>query len=381
MSSASARPSARRRLIAGTVQLAVLVGAVVATTAFVSRDHRVTVSVDGQIRSVRTFSTTVRGALDAAGLTVGPHDEVTPSLDSHLGRGDEVVLERGRELNLTVDGTDEVVWTTATDVQDALTQLGLVRDGEYISASRSRPIGLAGASFELRLPQRVVVVHDGKAQAVTTTAPTVTAMLAAARIRLGRSDTMSVAGTTYPVAGMVVRITRITAGQIIADQVIPQTTSRVADASLYVGDETTVDEGTPGVIRLVYAVTYKDKKLVAKKLVSRTQTVAMQPRVVDYGTEARPVAQPVAQPVAETPSGSDGLNWPALANCESGGDPTLVSGNGEYYGLYQFSLSTWESVGGSGTPTEASSAEQTDRAEILYDRVGRSAWPTCGAYL
>jgi soluble lytic murein transglycosylase-like protein len=74
------------------------------------------------------------------------------------------------------------------------------------------------------------------------------------------------------------------------------------------------------------------------------------------------------------------LNWAALADCESGGDPTAVNPAG-YYGLYQFSVSTWESVGGSGLPSEASSSEQTMRAQILYDRTGASSWPVCGAYL
>jgi hypothetical protein len=67
-----------------------------------------------------------------------------------------------------------------------------------------------------------------------------------------------------------------------------------------------------------------------------------------------------------------------IAACESGGDPTAVSADGAYRGLYQFDYGTWESVGGSGDPAAASPAEQTYRAALLYARSGSSPWPICG---
>lgn len=77
----------------------------------------------------------------------------------------------------------------------------------------------------------------------------------------------------------------------------------------------------------------------------------------------------------------DGLNWAALAACESGGDPTIVSSNGLWFGLYQFTIGTWQGVGGTGLPTEASAEEQTMRAQILYSRAGDGPWPNCGFHL
>ncbi|MBB6173453.1 hypothetical protein HNR23_003513 [Nocardiopsis mwathae] len=79
----------------------------------------------------------------------------------------------------------------------------------------------------------------------------------------------------------------------------------------------------------------------------------------------------------------DGLNWAALARCESGGDPAAVNPAG-YYGLYQFTMPTWRSVGGSGSPAEAGADEQTMRAKLLYNRANgdwQSQWPSCGHHL
>ena len=67
-----------------------------------------------------------------------------------------------------------------------------------------------------------------------------------------------------------------------------------------------------------------------------------------------------------------------IAACESGGDPTVVDASGTYYGKYQFDFGTWASVGGSGSPAEASEAEQDYRAALLYSRAGSSPWPVCG---
>lgn len=93
------------------------------------------------------------------------------------------------------------------------------------------------------------------------------------------------------------------------------------------------------------------------------------------GEGVTPDSGPVYEPE------SDGLDWEALAECESGGDPTIVSSNGLWYGLYQFTIGTWQSVGGTGLPTEASPEEQLMRAQILYRRSGAGPWPNCGSLL
>ena len=67
----------------------------------------------------------------------------------------------------------------------------------------------------------------------------------------------------------------------------------------------------------------------------------------------------------------------AIAQCESGGNPRAVNSAG-YYGKFQFSIPTWQSVGGSGNPIDASEAEQDYRAAVLYRRSGPGQWPVCG---
>jgi hypothetical protein len=68
----------------------------------------------------------------------------------------------------------------------------------------------------------------------------------------------------------------------------------------------------------------------------------------------------------------------SIAQCESHGNPRAVSPGGTYRGKYQFSFSTWASVGGKGDPAAASETEQDRRAAMLYRSGGPGHWPVCG---
>jgi Transglycosylase-like domain len=72
--------------------------------------------------------------------------------------------------------------------------------------------------------------------------------------------------------------------------------------------------------------------------------------------------------------------WDSLAQCESGGNWAINTGNG-YYGGLQFLLSTWQANGGSGYPHENSREEQIRVAENLRASSGFSPWPSCAAQL
>ncbi|MGY4102758.1 transglycosylase family protein [Nocardia sp. R16R-3T] len=75
-----------------------------------------------------------------------------------------------------------------------------------------------------------------------------------------------------------------------------------------------------------------------------------------------------------------GHNWDAVAQCESGGNWGINTGNGFSGGL-QFTQSTWAANGGSGSPANASREEQIRVAENVLATQGPGAWPVCGSYL
>jgi hypothetical protein len=86
-----------------------------------------------------------------------------------------------------------------------------------------------------------------------------------------------------------------------------------------------------------------------------------------------------ARAPAATPSVAVSPHLATIAQCESGGNPTAVSPDGMYHGKYQFSVATWQAMGGSGLPSQASEAEQDMRAQMLYEQSGPGQWPVCGS--
>jgi hypothetical protein len=97
-----------------------------------------------------------------------------------------------------------------------------------------------------------------------------------------------------------------------------------------------------------------------------------------------PIApRPVAAPAARVVTYDGDTVWDALAQCESGGNWAINTGNG-YYGGLQFSLATWQGYGGSAYaayPHQATREEQIAVAERLRAVRGYQPWPACRAKL
>ena len=72
--------------------------------------------------------------------------------------------------------------------------------------------------------------------------------------------------------------------------------------------------------------------------------------------------------------------WGRLRFCESGGVYSVDTGNG-FYGAYQFDLQTWQTMGGTGRPSDAPYWEQDLRAKALFQTRGAQPWPVCGRFL
>ncbi|MCU1592482.1 MAG: Transglycosylase domain protein [Frankiales bacterium] len=369
--------SVRARLprpLAFALQTAVLVALLGGTAAYALTEKTVTVSVDGASRLVTTHGGTVRDALSAAGLSAGAHDLLAPAADSAIGDGDRIALRRGRELSLVVDGHRRDVWVTAVSVDEALSQIGLRADGAVLSASRSRRIPLAGLSLEVLTPKAIAILADGHVATLTTTGPTVRDALMQAGISLAATDRLSAPRAALLTDHMTIRVTRVLGRRVIESYPIPFRTERRPDATLFKGDTKVLVAGRPGVLLRTYTLSFVNGRLTAKHLGSERRTAEPVTQVLAVGTKPRPAVQ-------RSTGSADGLNWAALARCESGGNPRAVSRNGTYRGLYQFSFGTWRGVGGSGDPIDASPDEQTYRAKVLYSRSGRSPWPVCGKYL
>ncbi len=112
----------------------------------------------------------------------------------------------------------------------------------------------------------------------------------------------------------------------------------------------------------------RTKKVIAKA------PVAVGATAVGLGVFSSPVAAAAATPTHD---------WTGVAQCESGGNWAINTGNG-YYGGLQFSQPTWAGFGGTDLAARAdlaTPAEQVEVAEKVLAGQGIGAWPTCGKHL
>ncbi|MEU7292390.1 ubiquitin-like domain-containing protein [Streptomyces exfoliatus] len=357
-----------RRLVPQALVVAFLAGG---TSAFVADDKAVRLSVDGVPRTLHTFADDVHELLADEGVAVGAHDIVAPAPAEALASGDEIVVRYGRPVALTLDGQRRQVWTTARTVEGALRQLGVRAEGAYLSVSRGAAISRQGLALDVRTERTITFLADGRERTVRTNAATIREALAEAGITLSGQDATSVAPGSFPRDGQTVNVLRITGSKQVREEAIPYAVERVRDPELFAGTEVVERQGVHGVRRVTYSL-------------RSVNGVKQKPRRTGEEIVREPVSRKVrvgTRPLPTSVAGADGLDWGALAACESGGRPNAVDPSGTYGGLYQFDPGTWRSLGGSGVAQNAPAAEQTFRAKKLYVQRGASPWPHCGRRL
>jgi uncharacterized protein YabE (DUF348 family) len=366
------RLSRRRGLMA--VLVAFVAVAVAGTTvAYAALSKSVTLSLDGRTTTVTALGGTVGDVLQSQGVEVGRHDHVAPELDEQVSDGTKISVRFGRPLRLTVDGDTQTYWVTATDVAGALQQIGRSFTGAALSVSRGAGIARGGLSVEVATPKRVTLkVGAAEAEQKNVAALHVRGLLDRLGIALGKDDRVRPALDAAVEDGTRIVVTRIrTVTKRVRHEVLEHRTVERADSGMAEGTTQVVREGSDGVRDVTYRITFRNGRLVVRKVLR--QKVLEQPvtGVVRVGTRH----------VVTTNFAGGNTVWDRLAQCESGGNWATNTGNG-YYGGLQFSLGTWRAYGGSGLPSQASRETQIAIAtKVRNASGGYGAWPACAASL
>ena len=351
------------------------------TFGYANLNKSITLSVDGQSTEVRTSADTVGALLRSRGIEVNGHDVVAPNLDAKVEDGTRVAVKFGREVTFTIDGAAQTIWTTATTVEDALAALGLNLSGAELSTSRSSGIGREGLTIVIATQKKIIIIDAGKKRTITTTGQTLADALLAAKIKVDEDDELSASPKTRLVDGAKFTFTDVEIKSKTKKLSVDFDTVRKESSKLKKG-VTKID--TPGE-RGVRAVTYKivrhngkivERTKIKSKLINKPVT-----EVILVGTKKPTTTKKSSGGGSSTPSSTpSGSVWDKLAQCESGGNWSINTGNG-YYGGLQFSLSTWRAYGGSGLPSSASREEQIAIAKKLQADAGWGAWPACSSKL
>jgi resuscitation-promoting factor RpfB len=362
----------KRRFLRGSV-LALLISITGGGAAALAMNKSVTVDVDGHQQTVHSYGKTVGEVLEDAGLTVGEHDALSPSPQAPVGDGGVIKLERGRLLNLVVDGEARESWVRADTLGEALDQLGLAGkfgQGTWFSMPQDGALSLDGAKVEVKTLKNVTV-YDGDAapRQVATTAVTAEEFLADQNLNLGPDDAIDGGLGVKLADGAEVHISRTGVSVINLEEDIAPPVQEIDDPTLASGKEVVQDPGTPGKQLVTYRITKRNGKETDRAQLSVKVLADAKPKIVKVGTKQ--------------PDISNGALWDSLAQCESTGNWAANTGN-TFYGGLQFTKSTWDAYGGgdyAAYPYQASREQQIAIAQKVQQGQGWGAWPVCSRKL
>lgn len=338
-------------------------------TAFALGHKTATVIMDGKSAQMGTWGETVEDLLRENGVSFQDKDEVTPAKDTNVENGMTITVESSRGLTVKIAGKQQDVDTTADSASEAIQQQWADKAVEFIgtngkdSQGQELPVLAPGEKYQL--------VHDGTTSQLKAAKGDVTPedILQRNKVKLGALDETKV--LFNPGAAPIVQVLRVTEETQELQEPIKFTTETTKDESKYADEKVVTQKGVDGVKKVTKKVRSVDGVVQSEKIVDETVVNEAVTEKITVGTKQRPASEPIA---------ATGDVWSKLAFCESGGRPGTNTGNG-FYGLYQFSLPTWQAVGGVGLPSDASPEEQTKRAQILQARSGWGQWPACSRKL
>lgn len=387
--------------------MAILVVVAGGATAYGVFSKTVDLTVDGKTQTVRTFGGDVQDVLDSKSIRVGSDDVVSPDPSTSVGDGEDITVKYARPLSVSVDGVTTSKVTYEATVADALEKAGVApHDDAYLSQKPKAKIPRDGVELVVSNPKVINVKADGDTKKVRTAEPTVAEVLKAANIKVDKDDEVRAAHRTQPAtsknakakaAGDAADSNRVftaNKNEKLSDEDLVTKDLKIKvirvktltkDEKIPVGYDVKVrdnDDLAKGKTKIVKAgvkgmkvqnvtVTTADGDIRKRKVHSTKMVRRPAAQIVERGTKKAPTSSPV---------GASAGVFDRLAQCESGGNWASNTGNG-FYGGVQFSAQTWHSMGGSGLPSEASRAEQIQRASALQKQSGWGQWPACSQKL
>jgi uncharacterized protein YabE (DUF348 family) len=263
---------------------AIVAGLVAAPIAWASADKAVHIVVDGHQRAVQTTAADVAGALGSAGYRLTAHDLVAPGAHSPIHDGSRIVLQRGRQLRLDVNGRRRVIWTTAPTVAVALSQLGYTTT-DFVSVSRARRLPLRPTDVVIRTPRLVTLVYDGRQEQVRSTAGTVGRLLNDLGVTVHSADRLSAPLASALRDDEVIQLQRVTHQRRVRMVTVPAPVVRHPDTSLYRGSSEVVAQGRSGRARMTYSIVFVDGTRVGRTVLAQDVLRNPEPRVLNVGTK------------------------------------------------------------------------------------------------
>lgn len=234
--------SPRSRVIAAASAASLAVGTI-AGIGVVGSHREMVLEVDGVSRPVSVWGTTVEAVLEAAGVTPGEHDLVSPDPDATLADGDTVIIRTAHPFEITIDGTARTVWTTSSSADTILADATSL--GSDVTMAADRSYSRATLTPLVSRPRTVGVAVAGTAVQQVTVRPgdDVRTALTAAGVELSPLDEVSLSSDN---GTLQVDVTTVTRGVVTTQQPVAFTEKEEKTDDLFEGESRVTTAGKNG---------------------------------------------------------------------------------------------------------------------------------------
>lgn len=332
----------------------------------------VTIYDSEQEQTVVTSATTVRSALQDAGVSLEQTDAVEPELDSELvAKNYHINIYRARPV-LIIDGPTRIKVMTAEQGPKQIMEVAkqTLHDEDLAEFERVNDVideGGAGLKLVVDRATPFTFVLYGKSVQARSHAATVGEMLAEKGVELTDKDGLNVKLSTPLTLGMKVEVWRDGKQTITVEEAVKFPVEQVQDTAREIGYRDVKTPGKNGKQEVTYEIEMRNGKEVSRK---KIQSVVIE----------EPTKQVEIVGAKPSFSGSFAEALVKLRQCEAGGNYAINTGNG-YYGAYQYDIGTWGGYKGYPNAAEAPPSVQDQKAWETYQARGWSPWPSCGSSL
>jgi uncharacterized protein YabE (DUF348 family) len=252
-----------------------------------SLSKKVVLDDDGYRVEITTYDSSVEQLLDRYKITLGPGDEITPSIEEALQDNTEIMIRRAMKVSVVADGHKEVLHVTGGTVREVLERANVsLGDHDIISKPLDQQV-MPFDSIEVTRTMPVTLVADGHEEVLHVVGGTVQEILVETNVSLREQDIVN-----YPLSHQVkpndsIKVTRVDEEIETETEAIPYKVVTKNNDSMNHGVTKVVQEGQQGELERKTLVTYHDGVEINRKLVSEKVTVKPQNRVIEKGTVKR----------------------------------------------------------------------------------------------
>lgn len=303
----------QKRIIIAILLMAVLAVAikwssslVFATDGVAAGERIITVHDAGEQKGIVTTATTLRSALQQAGIHLDAKDITEPGLDEALVASSyEANIYRARPVTVRDGALSTTIITAYRTGKQIAKQAGLTLNDEDIATlSPAKDIASEGAAEVLTIDRAtpVTLVFYGKTIATATRAKTVGDMLKSKNIVPAKDDSLSVPEQTVVTPGLRVELWKNGKQTVTLDEVVAFTTRQVKDANRERGYKAVQTQGVNGSRTVTYEIVMQNGKEVSRSVVNSVTTTQPVEQVEVVGAKGE----------YTTPSENEKITWDFL---------------------------------------------------------------------